>query len=97
MNARLDPERWRKAEEVFGLAMEAAPEARERLVAEACGEDEALRQEVLSLLASADTATEYLSRVAIRAGIRPAQGVEGGWGRSSWPAGRTISSRRRWP
>jgi serine/threonine protein kinase len=85
MNARLDPERWRKAEEVFGLAMEAAPEARERLVAEACGEDEALRQEVLSLLASADTATEYLSRVAIRAGIRPAQGAEALVGRTVGP------------
>ncbi len=86
-NAGLDPERWRRAESIFGKALEAPSEARERLVAEACGEDETLRQEVLSLLASADTASEYLSRVAIQAGIRaPAQaGVEGLVGRTVGP------------
>jgi eukaryotic-like serine/threonine-protein kinase len=84
--SRLDPERWRRAEEVFGLAMEVPAETRERLVAEACGEDEALRQEVLSLLAAADTATEYLSRVAIQAGIgTPAQAAEALVGRSVGP------------
>ncbi|MCG6988096.1 MAG: serine/threonine-protein kinase [Gemmatimonadetes bacterium] len=71
MTAHLDPERWSRAEEVFGRALEVPPEARERLVTEACGNDEELRKEVLSLLESADTATEYLSRVALQAGIPP--------------------------
>ncbi len=69
MTAPLDPERWSRAEEIFGQALDAPPEARERLVREACGEDEELRQEVLSLVESADAATKYLSRVAVQAGI----------------------------
>ena len=50
----LTPERWQRIKEVFGLALECAPEARVAMLEEACGGDESLRAEVQSLLAAAD-------------------------------------------
>jgi len=89
MTAPLDPDRWKKAEEIFGRALEAPPEEWEALVAKACGGDEGLREEVLSLLAATETATAYFSRVASQAGIRPPETVD-----AETQVGRTVGPYR---
>jgi predicted ATPase/serine/threonine protein kinase len=57
----MTPERYRRVEDVFGRALECAPEARERLLEEACAGDDALRREVESLLAEHERATRFLN------------------------------------
>ena len=42
---------WQRIEQLYHAAREHAPEARAAFLAEACGDDEALRREVESLLA----------------------------------------------
>ena len=49
----MTPERWLEVKALFTTAMELAPGAREAHVAAACGDDAQLRDEVLSLVASA--------------------------------------------
>ena len=53
-------DKWQKVREVFDAALRLAPEARPKFVAEACGEDESLRAEVESLLASLASADDFL-------------------------------------
>jgi predicted ATPase len=48
-------DRWRRVEEVFAAASAAPAAERQALVDAACGEDAALRHEVVSLLAAAET------------------------------------------
>src|SRR5579864_2666073 len=47
----MDPERWRKIEQLYHLALEQEPAQRDRFLAEACQGDAELRGEVESLLA----------------------------------------------
>ena len=47
----MDPERWRKIERLYHLALEQEPAQRNRLLADACQDDAELRGEVESLLA----------------------------------------------
>ncbi len=70
---------WTRVERLFHSALERAPAEREAFLAEACGGDEALRHEVLSLLAeerSADrlmgrpAAAEVTQRLAVARGTR---------------------------
>jgi serine/threonine protein kinase len=71
----MDPERWRRIEEVFGAALDVAPEGRDALLAEACREDGALRREVEALLGSRDRAGAFMMTPAFDDGvalIRPA-------------------------
>ena len=49
----MTPERWRDIERVYHDALAAPPERRAALLTEACGDDEAFRQEVESLLGQA--------------------------------------------
>ncbi len=65
----MNPERWQQVEEIFATALERPREERARYVAQACGDDAALEQEVASLLDSADTAGDYFADLAGRAGI----------------------------
>ena len=51
----LTPQRWQKIKELFSLALEREPEQRAALLDEVCEGDEALRTEVESLLASAQS------------------------------------------
>jgi eukaryotic-like serine/threonine-protein kinase len=51
----LTPQRWQKIKELFSLALEREPEQRAALLDEVCEGDEALRAEVESLLASAES------------------------------------------
>jgi Tol biopolymer transport system component len=46
----MTPERYKQVGELYRAALELAPEQRAAFLAEACGDDEALRQEVASLL-----------------------------------------------
>jgi len=48
----VDESRWQRAKELFGSALEREPAQRSAFLAEACGGDEALSQEVESLLAA---------------------------------------------
>jgi serine/threonine protein kinase/Tfp pilus assembly protein PilF len=50
----LPPDRWARVEELFAEALGRTPEGRDAFLAEACGDDAALRHEVESLLAAAD-------------------------------------------
>ena len=55
---------WTRVEELFHGALERAPAEREAFLAEACGGDEALRREVLSLLAEERSAEHLMAQPA---------------------------------
>jgi len=65
----MDPDWWQKVQEIFDAALEHPPESRAEVVAEASGEDEELRREVLSLVDSAASAVDYFTDLADRSGI----------------------------
>ena len=52
----MTPERWRQIKEIFDRAVERGPSSQMEYIRERCGDDEELRREVESLLAS-DTNT----------------------------------------
>jgi serine/threonine protein kinase len=54
------PERWQEIEKLYHSALELSPEDRQRYLESACADDEALRREVESLLASDDLAAGFL-------------------------------------
>ena len=63
--APMTAERWRKVDAILRRALEYATGEREAFVRDASGEDEALRQELLSLLAAHDgMAKDFLERPA---------------------------------
>ncbi len=53
-------ERWKQVNDLFQLAVERAPEARAAFLDEACQDDEALRQEVASLLTSYEQSENFI-------------------------------------
>src|SRR5258705_11240681 len=57
----MDPARRRRVDEVCDGALDRDPGERAAFVAAACGDDEALRQEVEALLAHAQTGEDFLS------------------------------------
>jgi serine/threonine-protein kinase len=65
----MTPERWRRIEDVLGAALACEPARRGAVIADACGEDDALRREVESLLAAHDRASgdDFLERPAAEA------------------------------
>ncbi|HEV7990967.1 MAG TPA: protein kinase [Gemmatimonadaceae bacterium] len=57
----MTPERWRAVDAILQAAIACEPARRDTLVAAACGDDEALRREVASLLAAhVDAADDFL-------------------------------------
>ncbi len=56
----MSPERWREIEDVFLAAVEMPHEERAPFIAERCGEDEDLKNEVLKLIASDDSASNFI-------------------------------------
>jgi tetratricopeptide (TPR) repeat protein len=56
------PDRWRQIETVYEAVLDLAPEARADHLARVCGEDQALRDEVLTLLESTAGASAALRR-----------------------------------
>lgn len=60
-----DPARWARAQVLFHAVLEVPPEEREALVESACGSDDRLRDEVMSLLASDRQAGEFIEQPAV--------------------------------
>ncbi|HTS24328.1 MAG TPA: protein kinase [Bryobacteraceae bacterium] len=60
----MTPEQWRQVEMLYHLALEQEADSRSAFVAGACGGNEALRQEVESLLAADEGAGHYLETSA---------------------------------
>jgi TolB-like protein/tetratricopeptide (TPR) repeat protein len=58
-------DRWQRAKDVFGAALERPLEARPAFLTEACGDDVELRREVESLLAAAQDAGRFLSAAVL--------------------------------
>ena len=60
----MDPERWRKIERLYHLALEQEPGQRNRALAEACQDDAELREEVESLLAQSGGTERLVDKTA---------------------------------
>jgi serine/threonine protein kinase len=60
----VDPDRWQRAKEVFGSALAHEPAERSAFLAQACGGDESLRQEIASLLAAHEEAGTTVGAIA---------------------------------
>src|SRR6476469_7008964 len=60
----MTPERWRAVDAIVQIALACAPEHRDSIVADACEGDEALRAEVVSLLAAHRDTDEFLESPA---------------------------------
>src|SRR5215213_1485915 len=56
----MSPERWREIEDVFQAAVELPSDARAQFLAERCGTDEDLKREVLKLIESDDSASDFI-------------------------------------
>jgi eukaryotic-like serine/threonine-protein kinase len=57
----MDPERWRRIEDIYERALSYPPQKRSALLDSSCADDDGLRHEVESLLASNDAAGDFLS------------------------------------
>ena len=64
----MNPERWRRIEEVFRTVIDHPTAERDALLTQVCGEDEELRQQVTSLLAC-ETAEDFLHDPIRRAAL----------------------------
>jgi serine/threonine protein kinase len=65
MTVDMTPERWRRAEELYYAARDRAPNERSGFLRAACGDDNALRLEVESLLSEPDPDDGFLSKPAL--------------------------------
>jgi eukaryotic-like serine/threonine-protein kinase len=68
----MSTDRWHQLDRVFVEALQLAPEARAPFVERACGEDDALRAEAMSLLVAERASGEFLTKPALD---RLAEGV----------------------
>jgi serine/threonine protein kinase len=67
----MTPERWRQITEIFHAARERDAASREAFVAEACGEDPTLRQEVEAMLVGLDRAGQFGETPLFASASRP--------------------------
>ncbi len=65
MTVDMTPERWRRTEELYYAARDRAPDERSGFLRAACGDDDALRLEVESLLSEPDPDDGFLSKPAL--------------------------------
>ena len=63
--AAVSTERWQRLNELFADAMDAAASERAARIAQACGDDHALRAEALSLLTAAERSGDFLITTAL--------------------------------
>ena len=63
----MTPERWQRVKEIFQSALDRAPEERSSYLACECGGDEALRNEVESLIASHEKDGSFIDSPAYEA------------------------------
>jgi len=71
--AEMTPERWRRVEAVFAQAHDAPAGERTAIARALAGDDEALADEVLSLLRAAERSPDYLDRLAARLSLADVQ------------------------
>jgi len=62
----MTPERWEQVGRIYHEALEMRPEERASFLADACGDDSAMRREVESLLAAEDGAGSFLAAGAMK-------------------------------
>jgi tetratricopeptide (TPR) repeat protein len=81
----VDTERWQRVESIYHDALDQGPSRRAAWVRQACDGDEALQQEVLSLLAESDEAESFLDEPAMNVAARvlAASGAASGEGAAS--------------
>ena len=58
----MTPERWRRIETLYQEALARSPADRPAFLAAACGNDEAMRRNVASLLAESESDDDFLAR-----------------------------------
>jgi tetratricopeptide (TPR) repeat protein len=83
-------ERWLQVERLYHLALEQQADSRDAFIAATCGGDEALRQEVESLLAHGDTSDAFLETPAVQVAAKQSARDEAQWNM----AGKTVSHYR---
>ena len=66
----MDPERWRRIEELYHSALAMKPDLRESYLDEACAGDPSLRKEVDRLLARRPEAENFIERPALEVAAR---------------------------
>jgi serine/threonine-protein kinase len=72
---KIDPERWRRVEEVYHAALDLEADRRSAFLEDACAGDGELREEVESLLATEEQAGSFMEAPAIEAQARALAGV----------------------
>ncbi len=89
----MDPERWRKIEQLYHSALKHEPDQRSAFLKQACAGDEALRREVESLLANEGEAESFIEAPALEVA---AKGLAGNPAQSGVRQliGKTISHYR---
>ena len=70
----MDADRWNRIDELLGAAMDLAPEARARFLAQSCGDDDLLRREVEKLLTAHEQAGKFIETSAMRVAARAVAG-----------------------
>src|SRR5687768_1770432 len=73
----MTPEQYQRVGQLFHAALEVGPDSRIAFVTGACGGDEALRQEVESLLAAHDKVGAFIATPAVDVHAHPAIHDEG--------------------
>src|SRR6476620_11241287 len=63
----MTPERWQQAKQIFHKALDRAPGERSAFLADACGGDELLRQEVESLISAHEKDGSFIDSPAYEA------------------------------
>lgn len=86
----LDPERWRRLEELYRRALPLSPDERRSLLARVCDDDDMLRREVESLLAAHDVRDDFLQGDAFALGLKVLAGDGGMNQRESGPRFETT-------
>jgi eukaryotic-like serine/threonine-protein kinase len=74
----MEPNRWRRLEDIYHAALDKSAALRPAFLAEACGDDEALRHEIEALIAHSESDGGLLDRppVAIAAGVEMQAGQQ---------------------
>ena len=87
-------ERWEEVARVFGLAMDAPFEARAAILDEACGDDDALREEVEELLAADATGDDIVGKLGdVVAALAPGLDRDDALGEVGLASGQVIDGR----
>ena len=79
----MEPDQYRRIEELFHAALEHAPRERAEFLARACGDDASLRDRVEALLGQHERGASFLERPVLPGGLEPPQSLMEGAGLGS--------------